>query len=427
MPPVRSDPNAPSSCRMRSEPAHEGETHEYNARREMRILPPDAALRLAAIVESSDDAIVSKDLNGIITSWNWGAERLFGYSADEAVGRSITMLIPSDRLAEEDMVLARIRRGERVEHFDTVRRRKDGSFVDISLTVSPIRDTAGTIVGASKIARNISDRTSMEAELRDSHHRLMTLALASASIVGSPNVDEVLSGAIDLAREVFPSDGYAIWHSDETGLWRIARSWGISDEFASRVVREHCGQPLTPRLPFTAPLVSEDIATLPMSAAAREAYRQEGIAALLVLPLLLRGERRAAMTFYSRRIRRYDDLDVQFATVVANLAAASLTTAELYRGAAQGPRSRRSCPAGSGIPRRSRHGPQRVAGLRGDAEDRRPPVGAGHRRLVRRRRRRRERLATEAGDRACGSFQDRARPCDRRTLSVRSGDEGRRS
>ncbi len=119
----------------------------------MKILPPDAALRLAAIVESSDDAIVSKDLNGIITSWNAGAEQLFGYTADEAVGRSITMLIPPDRLSEEDLVLSRIRRGLRVEPFDTIRWRKDGTLVDVSVTVSPIRDANGTIIGASKIAR----------------------------------------------------------------------------------------------------------------------------------------------------------------------------------------------------------------------------------------------------------------------------------
>ena len=109
----------------------------------MTIRPPDPTLRLAAIVESSDDAIVSKDLNGIITSWNRGAEELFGYTADEAVGQSITMVIPPDRLAEEDMVLGHIRRGERIEHFETIRRRKDGTLVPISLTVSPIRDAAG--------------------------------------------------------------------------------------------------------------------------------------------------------------------------------------------------------------------------------------------------------------------------------------------
>src|ERR1041384_5255460 len=116
----------------------------------MSIRPPDPTLRLAAIVESSDDAIVSKDLNGIITSWNRGAERVFGYTSEEAVGHSITMLIPPDRLSEEDIVLSKIRRGERVEHFETIRVRKDGRLVEVSVTVSPIRDADGTIVGASK-------------------------------------------------------------------------------------------------------------------------------------------------------------------------------------------------------------------------------------------------------------------------------------
>ena len=131
----------------------------------MDIRPPDPIYRLAAIVESSSDAIVSKDLTGIITSWNRGAEQLFGYTAAEAIGRSITILIPPDRLAEEDMVLGRVRRGERVELFDTVRCRKDGTTVHVSLTVSPIRDAAGKIVGASKIARDISDRKRIEDEL----------------------------------------------------------------------------------------------------------------------------------------------------------------------------------------------------------------------------------------------------------------------
>src|SRR5262245_15912423 len=114
--------------------------------------------RLAAIVESSDDAIISKDLNGIITSWNSSAERLFGYSADEAIGRSITLLIPPDRLDEEPKILERLRRGERVDHFETIRMRKDGSRLDISLTISPVRNAAGKIVGASKIARDITER-----------------------------------------------------------------------------------------------------------------------------------------------------------------------------------------------------------------------------------------------------------------------------
>src|SRR3954468_15304558 len=102
----------------------------------MSISPPDPTLRLAAIVESSADAIISKDLDGVITSWNRGAEELFGYTAAEAIGQSITILIPPDRVTEEDMVLGHVRRGERVDHFETIRRRKDGTLVQVSLTVS---------------------------------------------------------------------------------------------------------------------------------------------------------------------------------------------------------------------------------------------------------------------------------------------------
>jgi PAS domain S-box-containing protein len=128
---------------------------------------PDASLRLEEIVRWSDDAIVSKDLDGTITSWNRGAERIFGYGAEEAIGRSILMIIPEDRRSEEEDVLRRVAAGEVVHHFETVRVAKDGSLKDISLTVSPIKDREGRIVGASKIARDISDRKrSEEASLQ---------------------------------------------------------------------------------------------------------------------------------------------------------------------------------------------------------------------------------------------------------------------
>jgi PAS domain S-box-containing protein len=122
--------------------------------------------RLAAIVESSDDAIVSKDLSGFIKTWNAGAERLFGYSEEEVVGKHIGLLIPSDRQDEEELILSRVRRGERVEHFDTIRVRKDGAKLPISLTVSPIRNAAGTIIGASKIARDITERKQSEHRIK---------------------------------------------------------------------------------------------------------------------------------------------------------------------------------------------------------------------------------------------------------------------
>src|ERR1044072_8474976 len=115
-----------------------------------------SARLLAAIVESSDDAIASKDLNGIVISWNKGAERIFGYAAEEIIGKPISILIPSDRENEEPFILDRIRRGERIDHYDTVRKRKDGTLIDIALTVSPIRDEKGRVIGASKIARDIT-------------------------------------------------------------------------------------------------------------------------------------------------------------------------------------------------------------------------------------------------------------------------------
>jgi PAS domain S-box-containing protein len=114
------------------------------------------AFRLAAIVESSDDAIVSKDLNGIVQTWNKAAERMFGYTQEEMIGRSITTIIPEDRLAEEDVVLSNIRAGRAVEHFETIRKRKDGTLIEISVTVSPIRTPEGKVIGASKIVRDIT-------------------------------------------------------------------------------------------------------------------------------------------------------------------------------------------------------------------------------------------------------------------------------
>ena len=143
---------------------------------------------LASIVASSDDAIVSKNLDGIITSWNKGAERLFGYTAEEAVGKPITILIPPDQHNEEDLILERIRRGERIEHYETVRKRKDGGSIVISLTVSPVKNVEGRIIGASKIARDITEQKLAEARERalmaelTSMNRAATAGELSASL-----------------------------------------------------------------------------------------------------------------------------------------------------------------------------------------------------------------------------------------------------
>jgi PAS domain S-box-containing protein len=142
----------------------------------LRLKADNAIGLLASIVDSSDDAIVSKTLEGVITSWNKGAERLFGYTAKEAIGQPILMIIPLDRRDEETRILARLRQGEPINHFDTVRLRKDGTKIDISLSISPVRDAAGKIIGASKIARDITGRKRIERELHESEQRFRTLA-----------------------------------------------------------------------------------------------------------------------------------------------------------------------------------------------------------------------------------------------------------
>jgi PAS domain S-box-containing protein len=141
----------------------------------LRVQRDELRVRLAAIVQSSDDAIVSKTLDGVITSWNQGAERLFGYTAAEAIGQPIFLIVPEDRKAEEEDVLARLRRGERIDHFETVRQAKDGGRIPISLTVSPVRDDRGNIIGASKVARDISDRVRMREMLQRAHDELEAL------------------------------------------------------------------------------------------------------------------------------------------------------------------------------------------------------------------------------------------------------------
>src|SRR5438105_4698957 len=129
--------------------------------------PEHARLLLAAIVASSEDAIVSKTLQGIVTSWNSAAERLFGYSAREMIGQSITRVIPEELQYEEAEILSKLRKGERIERYETVRVTKDGRRLDISLTISPVRDSNGTVVGAAKIAHNITDRRRAERDLQD--------------------------------------------------------------------------------------------------------------------------------------------------------------------------------------------------------------------------------------------------------------------
>jgi PAS domain S-box-containing protein len=190
----------------------------------VRIAPKttqiEAALReseqrlrwLASIVESSDDAIVSKNLDGVITSWNAGAERVFGYSASEVIGQPITLVIPQDRQSEEREILTRIRRGERIDHFETIRQRKQGTLITVSLTVSPVKDASGKIVGASKIARDITEQKKnqqlIETLAREAEHRsknLLANALATVNLSQSSSPEglkKIITGRIQALANV---------------------------------------------------------------------------------------------------------------------------------------------------------------------------------------------------------------------------------
>lgn len=175
---------------------------DMSSRRFERSPSDQASNLLAAIIDSTDDIIVSKTLDGIITSWNKSAERVFGYAAREAIGSHITLIIPKDRLEEENDILARVRRGERIDHFDTVRQGKDGSLVDVSLSISPVKDSAGRVVGASKVGREITERKRAER----STALLAAIVDSSDDAIVSKTLDGIITSWNKSAERMF---GYA--------------------------------------------------------------------------------------------------------------------------------------------------------------------------------------------------------------------------
>jgi PAS domain S-box-containing protein len=211
----------------------------------------ETALRLASIVESSDDAILGTDLDGIIESWNDSATRLYGYTSDEILGKPVTVLIPKDRRDEEPGIIERIRKGERVDHYETVRRRKDGGLIEISLTVSPIRDAAGRVVGASKIARDIAERRRAEEQerllLREMNHRIKNLfSLASGVVTLSARAAKTPPELAEMIRERLSalSRAHALTLPEITGTGaRIERSTTLA-ALVRTVLLPYVGDPL---------------------------------------------------------------------------------------------------------------------------------------------------------------------------------------
>ncbi|MHC2333727.1 PAS domain S-box protein [Bradyrhizobium sp. USDA 4454] len=226
---------------------------------------------LASIVESSDDVIVSKNLDGIITSWNKAAERIFGYAASEAIGRPITLVIPEDRLSEEREILTRIRRGERIDHFETVRRRKDGSSIVVSLTVSPVKDAHGNIVGASKIARDITEQKRAQEQIgilaREAEHRSKNILSNVQAIINlsqsdtSEGLKEVISGRIQAMANVHSLFVETRWIGAELSAIAKQELAPYLDEHGTRVRMDGLQTMLEPTAAQAIAVVLHELAT----------------------------------------------------------------------------------------------------------------------------------------------------------------------
>jgi PAS domain S-box-containing protein len=313
----------------------------------MHVVPKNreealSSLWLAAIVESSDDAIISKDLNGTIMSWNRGAERIFGYEAAEMIGKSIRTIIPDDRQIEEDHVLERVGRGERIEHFETIRKTKQGQLIPISLTVSPVRDSSGTIVGASKIARDISERRRAEEIAERAKRQALLVAQVSAVLTQSREIDLTLQGltnvlvpgiadwcVIDVIRDrqiVRP----AVVHVDRR---RIELVNVLRDKYGDTDSPFNPSYVMRTRKPAFLPVITETI--IEDSAQGNplriEACRELGLAAYISVPMIARGRTFGSLTMaMAESGRRYSDHDLQLAEDIAVRAAMAIENAEAY-------------------------------------------------------------------------------------------------
>jgi PAS domain S-box-containing protein len=232
------------------------------------------AQRLAAIVESSDDAIIGKDTNGIISSWNQGAERIFKYKANEIIGKSVMILIPPERQSEESDILGRIRHGEQVKHFETVRKRKDGTLIDVSLTISPVKDAGGKVIGASKIARNISERKRNERQQR-------ALFELVATINTAPSMDEICNAALDAIVQCYSADRASILLSDSEGVMRFKAWRGLSDEY------RHAVEGHTPWKPGETPkpIFINDLPEADLDKDLKATIEKEGVHSLAFIPI----------------------------------------------------------------------------------------------------------------------------------------------
>ncbi|THK36121.1 PAS domain S-box protein [Ensifer sp. MPMI2T] len=269
---------------------------------------------LAAIVESSDDAIISKDLNGIVTSWNKGAERLFGYAADEVIGKPITILIPPGREDEESHILGRIRNGVRIDHYETKRQRKDGSLVDISLTVSPVRDVTGRIVGASKIARNITEQKQAEKTVQARLREQASLYRLTEKLHRAKGIEEVYDAALDAIKAALNCSRASILLFDQSDRMRFVAWSGLSEHYR-HAVDGH--SPWTPDAHDPDPIFVADVTGADLSDELRATIASEGIAALGFIPLITGGRLIGKFMAYYDKPHVFSETEISLALTIA--------------------------------------------------------------------------------------------------------------
>ena len=252
--------------------------------------------QLASIVDSSDDAIVSKNLDGVIVTWNRGAERIFGYSAAEAVGRSITMLIPPEMPNEEPNILARIRRGEHIDHYETVRRRKDGGTIHVSLTVSPLKNAEGTVIGASKIARDITERRHAEMALARRAEEQGALYQFTSRLYRAESLADVYEAALDAILSALRCSRASVLCLDQQGVMRFVAWRGLSAGYRT-AVEGH--SPWSPGDANPEPVCVDDVSRADLPDALARVVAEEGIGALAFIPIVAHGRLAGKfMTYY---------------------------------------------------------------------------------------------------------------------------------
>jgi PAS domain S-box-containing protein len=280
---------------------------------ERRQAEEDAA-RLAAIVAGADDAIISKTLDGVITSWNPAAEAKFGYTAAEAVGQPITLIIPEDRLDEEREFQARLRRGEAIEHFETERRRKDGRLVSASISISPIRDARGRVIGASKILRDTTERRQVEGRLKVSIQDLEALYRLVDAIGRARGRKEVCDAGVQAILSVGRADRASVLVFDDAGVMRFTSWVGLSDGYRAATDGH---SPWTRQTPDPKPLLVEDVATAASLGDLRGVIQAEGIVSMGFFPLEHQGRLLGKFMLYYDRPHAFSPEDLRLVATAA--------------------------------------------------------------------------------------------------------------